>query len=217
MTAVYKITNKLNKKVYVGQSRDIYHRFSTHKSNPPKSIKIDITCIDDLEFKVLEVLDDDCLQEELDATETWWIEELLSNDAQYGYNKTNGGKKGTKVCEETVCKIRSALTTYYRNNKVSKEIRNKISASRIGSITSDDTKQKQRNSMIGKNVGKNPFEPRKVICVESGEIFNSIKEVGEKFDCSGSIYNHMAGRRPYSVMGKWHFNFVELPVEKSDE
>jgi len=95
MTGIYKITNLLNGLVYVGQSINIDKRWMNHKNNGfnPNSKDYNIPLYQDfrkygLEHFAFEVIEE-CLQEELNDKEQYWIE--YYNSFFNGYNESVGG------------------------------------------------------------------------------------------------------------------------------
>ena len=111
MCIVYKITNVINNKAYVGQSQQtLEERWSKHKSDAYrigfnthfyKAIrKYGIEC---WKQEILEEIED---ISNLNEAEMKWIEyyDTFNN----GYNCTNGGENGFIVTEETKEKIRQA-------------------------------------------------------------------------------------------------------------
>lgn len=90
---VYKITNLLNNKCYIGQSVDIYKRWCDHCKcgcgmDTPKNNKLYAAMLEDgLENFTFELLEE-CPREELNKKELFYINLYESND--YGYNITQG-------------------------------------------------------------------------------------------------------------------------------
>lgn len=93
---VYKITNNINGKVYIGQTkRDIRQRFlrhmcdgeneklSTHFANAVKKYGRE-----NFSYELLETVDD---QRTADEREMYWIKYYNSCDVLYGYNMSHGG------------------------------------------------------------------------------------------------------------------------------
>lgn len=98
---VYKITNILNNKVYVGiTSRTIEERFKEHKYkiNERKHLHLYSSMIKygKENFKVEELEKCNSL-EELFERERVWIEFTKSNIPKFGYNNTNGGEGFEKI------------------------------------------------------------------------------------------------------------------------
>lgn len=87
MIGIYKITNKKNKKVYIGQSDNIERRLAEHKRK--RSITIDdyinVLGVENFEFEILE----ECTKEELDKKEQEYI--IQYNSQKNGYNIQQGG------------------------------------------------------------------------------------------------------------------------------
>ena len=108
---IYKITNRINGKVYVGQSKNPHRRFkdhiygknSEHNSvihNAIKKYGIDAFDFDVIEHNVVEYND----------REKYWIAYYRSNQRQYGYNITDGGEDPPILRgeESSLCKISDA-------------------------------------------------------------------------------------------------------------
>ena len=122
MIGIYKITNLVNGKVYIGQSVDIESRFRKHhtapfneKSSQYKShlyAAIRKYSLDNFRFEIIE----ECLQSELNNREEYWVAFYQSyTNPQKGYNETKGGS-GTKGCgvkldEESAQEIQELLLT----------------------------------------------------------------------------------------------------------
>lgn len=92
---IYKITNKINGKVYIGQSRDIKNRIRVHKydfqknkhHNPHFQKSWNKYGKDNFKFEIIE----ECEENELNKNEQYWINFYNSFDSNLGYNLTNGG------------------------------------------------------------------------------------------------------------------------------
>lgn len=85
MTGIYKITNRLNNKIYIGKSTDLLHAWNKHKSlTNAKSLLIekDIALYgnDKFDFYILE----ECEEKDLDERESFYID--LYGSAHDGYN-----------------------------------------------------------------------------------------------------------------------------------
>lgn len=98
MVGIYKITNLINNKIYVGQSINIKDRWYQHKYKADKpqerGYNSIIHCafrkygIDNFSFEILE----ECNEDELDTKEQYWIK-TLNTLAPNGYNILIGGQK----------------------------------------------------------------------------------------------------------------------------
>ena len=89
---VYKITNLLNGKLYVGQTRQpIEKRFLQHfYADSPLGDAMRECGIENFTIEVIEHCD---TQEQLDAREKFWIR-VLNCTVPNGYNRTPGGERG---------------------------------------------------------------------------------------------------------------------------
>jgi group I intron endonuclease len=97
LTGIYILKNKLNNKVYIGQSTDIKRRLLAHKNGPfnPKNNCYTLPIykairyygLKNFQFKILEL----CKKNDLNDKEKFWISFYKSNDYMYGYNLTGGG------------------------------------------------------------------------------------------------------------------------------
>ena len=138
MIGIYKITNLLNNKCYIGQSIQIEKRFAQHKSpyernrHPelPLYKAIEKYGIENFSFEVIE----ECKQEELDEKEKFYIKHFQSMCHQNGYNILAGGDTRAgenharhKLTKEDVIDIR----TRYKNLERCKEVE-KLYADKIG-------------------------------------------------------------------------------------
>lgn len=97
---IYKITNLIDEKVYIGQSINIPTRWAAHKSsafrtnckayNSPLYRAIRKYGLDNFEFSIIEY----CSPEQLNEREVYWIKvyDSFKNDEK-GYNLTPGGKE----------------------------------------------------------------------------------------------------------------------------
>lgn len=89
---IYKYENKLNNKIYIGQSRSIEDRFTGHlyeaKHQPRSRIDSAIKKYGISNFSI-EIIEE-CSEEELDDKEKFWI--AFYDSYNNGYNDTPGGK-----------------------------------------------------------------------------------------------------------------------------
>lgn len=108
ISGIYKITNKVNNKVYIGSSTDLFRRIRYHKNllRIHKHINSHLQSayckygVENFEYEIIEV----CCSELLLEKEQLKIRELNSNNGEFGYNiritcYTNKGikyKKGQK-------------------------------------------------------------------------------------------------------------------------
>ena len=138
MIGIYKITNKINGKIYIGQSNNIKRRFleHTYRDKLPIDMAIKKYGKDNFSFEILE----ECSLEELNEKETYWIKKLKS--LEYGYNCTVGGDQQATgsyngraiLTEEDINIIRTAYANHERRKDVYKNFEDKISFSTFANI-----------------------------------------------------------------------------------
>ena len=121
---IYKITNIINNKSYIGQSANIERRFKEHCYKGYRSrIMLDIAIKkygkENFTFEVVE----ECEPDKLNERETYWIK--YYNTVESGYNSSYGGdfqSRGSNngralITEEDVVNIRIAYNQHKRSYK----------------------------------------------------------------------------------------------------
>lgn len=106
---IYKIINKLDGKIYVGQSRNVHRRMNdVHKECRYLIYAIEKHGKENFESSIVEY----CDKSELNDKEKYWIKELHSHVSENGYNISWGGlnsMEGRKHTEESKKKISDAV------------------------------------------------------------------------------------------------------------
>ena len=228
MIGIYKITNKINNKIYIGQSNDLKrrkneHRCIEHETN--KSLKKAYIKygLENFGFEVLE----ECKLQELNDKEKYWIELLKPQ-----YNRTSGGdgSPNHKVSEETRKLLKQKGKEFWNNlneetkqkiinqnlkgpaigHKVSKETRKKLREANLGKVQSKETIEKRKQTIINKKkngyIQTNKNHRKKVICIETGEIFNSLKDAQDKYNLS-TLCRHLKGK--YKTCKGKHYKYYQ--------
>lgn len=152
MTGVYKITNLVNDKVYIGASKNIEKRWWEHR-NGYTAIADDLRVfgLDNFKFEVLLECPDIMLAQ--------WERDMIclydADDPEKGYNspmdrpynlETSKALKGRKLSSET----RRKLSEVKKGHTVSDEARCKISESLKGHNVSSETRRKMSEALKGK-------------------------------------------------------------------
>jgi group I intron endonuclease len=219
---IYKITNKVNGKVYIGQTthnRGFWGRYSydLYKNTNNKHLKNSIRKYGIQNFSINEELDVAFSGQELDIKEQLYIHLHKSYIPQFGYNKELGGHKGLPT-EET--RRKQSLTRKklwqdkdYRE-RITKAIgsyeaveRRKISFMKWynSEENRDMLREKAREAqnrpeVKAKKSGVNNHMSRKVICLNTGDIFITCREASKWAGLRGAskITAVCRGRRNYT-------------------
>lgn len=177
---VYKITNTINNKVYVGKHSAISLTNSYYGSGVAikQAIKKygkhmfikDILCV--------------CENENiLNEQEIYWIDKL--NTYKHGYNMTHGGegKLGYIPSLETIEKNRKSIIEYYKTHPDIKVMLSENAKKRTGSKNSFYGKklteahiEKLRVTRIKAITGKNNPSAVRIRCIELDKIFDTATE-----------------------------------------
>jgi len=150
---IYKITNKQNKKFYIGSSSNIKHRWWVHKSRLRKNVHSnqhlqnawDKYGEDSFVFSIIIETDEVALLDK----EQELIDESKCCDNDVGYNKAliaGSPMKGRKHSSETIEKIRKAST----GRKHSEESKKRMSLAQKGRHVSKEARKKMSDAKKGK-------------------------------------------------------------------
>ena len=115
MIGIYKITNKSNGKMYIGQSNDIQRRFYEHQtkgesSRIPLDIEIKELGKDAFTYEVLE----ECEISQLNEREAYW--EVYYNAREVGYNKNKCGQTNLYGENNPNCKLTESDIYFIRHS-----------------------------------------------------------------------------------------------------
>lgn len=172
---IYKITNKINNKIYIGKvyNRSTMERFKRHCNDAKPNAK---SLIDRAIYKygkenfIVEVIDTVDSLDELGRKEKFWISKYNSIDKNIGYNLTLGGDGGN--------------TYQFKTKEEMIQIRKKLSQSKLG-----------KNNPMSRSV--------KITNEVTGEvkIFDSMYEAKQFFNLKGhgTIISRCRGyQKPYN-------------------
>lgn len=160
---IYKITNTINNKVYVGQTaKTIEERFNKHKILAKKKTNrylydaINHYSINN--FKIEEI---ECCQtkEKADEREIYWISFYDSMNKEKGYNMQRGGIGG-KQPDDILKIIGKKVSISNMGHSTSLETRNKISIALKGRPCPEERKVKISKTCLKKGI-RPPVSPTK--------------------------------------------------------
>lgn len=205
MTVIYEFVNKINGKIYIGQTKDFKSRVRCHRHNSKSYKKTNpfYNAIrkygwDNFIINIVEECDTKMLNEK----EEYWISEkkcLYPN----GYNLMKGGnqyemsedtkkkisqiRKGMKFSPEHIQNLKNS----HLGNKLSEETKRKLSEINKGRIHSEETRVKLRYSNPNrKEVGR--FNEEGILVCK----YESIKEAARILECNvGHLSECCRGKR----------------------
>lgn len=158
MIGIYCITNTVNGKKYIGQSRNIHKRFIDHKNSRLKTHlyrSIKKYGIGNFDFSIIKIISNSKLSDILlDCYEKYYIKQYNTCDANYGYNKQAGGYGGMPT-DETKSKQSVSAKRYWQSMPIGKrKERAKTNRGKTGYCEPYQTKVKKRQSHLGKTMSQ---------------------------------------------------------------
>lgn len=129
MNCIYKITNTLNNKIYIGKTTNIKRRIKEYKYKSKKlnshTNYLIMQVIHNYGFEnfKFEIVEDNIPLELLDDREIYWIKHFNAKDPNIGYNSKDGGVGGSM---NTISKIKmSESSKSFRHTEEEKLRRSK--------------------------------------------------------------------------------------------
>lgn len=196
---IYKITNSLNHKIYIGQTVvPINRRWSQHKTstkNTPLYAAIRKYGADNFKIEIIHRVED---PNDLNTLEQKYIKEFNCL-APNGYNLTTGGDSAFCRSEETKEKQRDAML----GHEVSVETRDKIANTlkgrpgvRKGVKLSDETRAKISSAQIGRKASE---ETRaKMSAAHKERLAKNSSRSPAQLEALTKMHNKNKGRAPWN-------------------
>ena len=193
---IYVHINKINKKAYVGQTKqELEKRWGKEGRNYKNCPKF-YSAIQKYGWNSFEhiLLEDDLSIEIVDERERYWI--AYYDSFRNGYNATTGGNLNKKFSEESKQKMSLAKKERYKGKgnpnygkPWSEEVKQKIREGNLNKVISEETREKMKIANKNKWLGRHHTEEtkqklsqihsKKVKCLQTNQIFNSAKEAAE--------------------------------------
>ncbi len=207
MGCIYLITNIINKKRYVGQTKKTSpeDRYSClmnieHGNNNPRMSKDIKECgVHVFDLDVLEF----CSEDQLDVREKYWINKLNTRDESCGYNIQHGGGKNIDDNEiiQLYKKHKSVNKVRLLTHHASKYIRKVLEENDIEIISIHDS-----------NRCRFSIDPKRIL-----ELYEQTKSIGEVIKSTGGAYQTI-----YRILDEYGINytvkkFEGIPVYRIDK
>lgn len=230
MIGIYKITNNINGKIYIGQSNNIQRRFSEHQNRGATSrIPVDIAIQrygkENFNFEIIE----ECSIEQLNQKETYWI--TYFNSIENGYNCSVGGDQqsigsnnGRAILTENEVKfIRTAYNNHERRKDVYEHFKDKITFSSFARIwdgtswahimpevlTEENKRYYSKEATNGEKSSNAKLTDEEVIKIRERYVSENAK----------TIYKDYEDRCSYNTLQQilWGRTYKHLPIYKKKE
>ncbi len=221
---IYKITNLLNNKIYIGQTNNFNLRIQQHKSAAKHKAYalvdkiIKKYGIDNFTYSIIETCDS---QAEANYQEIWNIFIQCSLVAELGYNIALGGNKLIHTSEMKK-KISTSLKKYYKTHKSkwfgkkhsqkSKIIMSKISIGKSGTNKNKKFSEEWKTNLSKSLKGRQILSSRKFSKEIEQEICDlylkkiSTVQLEKKYNCSRSIILNILHRNNVKIRTKQEYN-----------
>lgn len=220
ISGIYKIKNLLNNKVYIGQSKNISDRISSHR----KSIFKENTCLyrsirkygmENFSFEVLKIC-----EENLDEIENFYINYYRSHVRKYGYNIQRYAKsnKGYKVSKKTKKILSETTKTMWKNGQWVSDILQKRK------ITQNTEEYKQSCAERLRKIrqsNKQSFDNRRKVCkldpvtLKVIEIFDSLQDASKSINStSNNLWKACNGQIGICKKYRWKYDGEEYVLKE---
>lgn len=192
---IYKITNKINGKIYIGQSNNICRRWKEEKyykghCNSPLNRAFNKYGLENFTFEIIE----ECSIEELDEKEIYYISLYKSNEDEFGYNLTSGGGRCSFSND-----VKKRMSIAHTGMKRTKEAIEKSASFHRGRKRSEGTRKK-----LSKAKDK---QKKKVLCIEENTIYESIRYASRKTKICHSCISKCCLNKQKTA-GGYHWKFA---------
>lgn len=156
-SGIYKITNMINNKIYIGSAVDFYDRFSHHRkrlrggyhSNTHLQRSFDKYGENNFIFEIIEIVEDKSM---LLDREQYWLDYTKCYDRNIGYNIAKNARSpmlGVKLSDEQ----KKRISEIHKGKSLSDEHKKKMSESQKGIKKSD--RQREIMHQASKNYWSN--------------------------------------------------------------
>ena len=171
---IYMHKNKQNGKIYIGQTKSLKDRWKASAYENCTRFYNAIKCYGWDNFQHI-VLQEGLTLEEANQKQTYYIQLYNTINQNFGYNLSKGGDNKQFLSQETFQKLSNKSLQLWQQE----QYRQKQHQARLKSWQNNiERKTKLSNRVSGE---KNP-RARKIQCIETGEIFLTIKDAQKKYN-----------------------------------
>lgn len=226
---IYKITNLVNGKVYIGQSKNCKRRFKEHISAYSSSYSSKIHNaimkygIHNFKFEILEHN-----VENYNEREKWWIDYYKSNKREFGYNITEGGEDPPVISgddsyfaiysEEQINKvINEILQTNKPFEQIAKE--NNLSTEYLSFLNRGIIRKDDRYKYPLRINGNEIVKENIVNSIEQdlSDTFLSFADIQRKYNVSANVVYDVNNGRHSNCSNKYSYPIREKYAQSSQE
>ena len=225
MIGIYKITNTINNKIYIGQSINIQERIAEHKRlalnkeflnkfQYPLYLALNKYGIDNFKFEIIM----ECSEEQLNYWEQYWIEKLntyINNPNSQGYNLTRGGDGHRLISNDQINQIQRLWDSGLSTGEISTimEIEKHAIIRYLKTYNNYTIEESNKRGHINSS-----FNHQKWINVYNryGKLiynFSSVKEAGEKLNIVAKEISAVVSNRKPSLHGMFFLNTNDNQIE----
>jgi group I intron endonuclease len=210
---IYKITNRINGKIYIGQTvRSLQYRWKCHRHANDNCVFHKAIRKYGAENFTVEQIDTACDGEELNRKEKYWIA-YYNSTLPNGYNSTDGGDN---------CFVSEAVRKKQSERRKGVPTGRKLYGEAnpfYGKTHSEETRRKLSEHAKRRTGEKNPFyghsltESQKaahckvVVCVETGEVFESMSSACEKYGIDPSTLSKVLRKIEGKTCKGFHWEY----------
>lgn len=216
---IYKVLNKINGKVYIGQTtQNLKTRWSQHKYNSKNgNCKINraIRKYGIENFEIQEIDNGNCI-EELNKKEEFYIKKYDS--VNYGYNIRSGGKNSirsqetkNKISQSRIGKYKGKDSPWYgkkhtekskRKMSKSKKITLLGNKNKLGKTHTEEFKNKCKDRMKGNSYSKK----RAVKCLNNNIVYESVVKASTELGLDNrSVHRVLKGEYSHTKGFKFEY------------
>lgn len=217
MGYIYKITNKINQKVYIGQtiqtpSQRWYHHLTDAKLGSDLKFHRALRKYGRENFTkdIIEEVEDELLNDR----EIYWIS--FYDSYEDGYNSTLGGDNPPRNDIEIICletnkiyksSVEASKDTGINKVHIAECARNADKRATAGGFHWMQLSDYKKYGPVYRKLG-NELNSKSVVCIETGKVYKSILEASKDTGIArATIHKHLTGEQAGGFKHKYHWRY----------